>query len=293
MSYVPSGLTTFHHSGRPRPDRGSLPATYHGQRVVRGTERTYIVPRDRRSFIDPQTGASISTGKKSRGKVMVKYHKKRRSRRRMKIPRKIPSAPFPNKIVRRLKTSQFYDTGAHTSGVLDAFAWRLNDLADPEGSFGTQQALGFDQYSALYRKYCVIGAKIIIQAYNNDSNAFVIGTHINTDATSLTSYEHYKELKNTRSFVLSPDVDHMTWTHKISLPKVFKTKKLISNEDHYGGKLAAHDDGLTTPNELAYVHLFAQPMNQLTTTTNGIYFSITMEQIVVFYDYETPARSVV
>lgn len=291
MSYIHPGLTTFHHSGRPRPDRGSLPATYHGRRVPPSVVR--LTRAQAKSFNENPATAGNLYQLKSSGKVMVKYQKKRRSKRRMKIPRKIPSAPFPNKIVRRLRTSQFYDTGAHTSGVLDQFAWRLNDLADPEGSFGTQQALGFDQYSALYRKYCVIGAKIIIQAYNHDTNPFVIGTHINTDATGLTTYEHYKELKNTRSFVLSPDVDHMTWVHKISMPKVFKTKKLISNEEHYSGTLASHDDGLTTPEELAYVHLFAQPMNQTSTTTNGIYFSITMEQIVVFYDYETPARSVV
>lgn len=279
--------------GRPRADQGSLPAT------VRGAPAVTTMQRGRQTVrtIEYRPGkfATVVQGKNNVGNTTtmpIRRKVKRRTRRR-KIPRNIPSSPFPNKIVRRLKTSQFYNTGSHTSGALEEFVWRLNDLADPEGSFGTQQALGFDQYSTLYRRYCVIGAKITVMAYNHDSNPFIVGSHVNTDATSLTSYEHYKELKNTQSKLLSPDVDHVTWVHKVSLPKVFKTKKLISNEDHYGGTLAAHDTGLSTPDELAYIKVFAQPMDQSTGTSNGIYFNITMEQIVVFYDYETPARSVV
>lgn len=285
MWFPPPRPTT---GGRPRADQGSLPATRGGTRVINN------VVYGRRGGVDPFTGDVIPAIKNVGSTTMVKkYTKRKRTSRRKKIPRNLSSAPFPNKIVRRLKTSQFYNTGGHTSGALEEFVWRLNDLADPEGSFGAQQALGFDQYSTLYRRYCVIGAKVTVMAYNHDTNPFIVGTHVNTDPTSLTTYEHYKELKNTQSKLLSPDVDHVTWVHKISLPKIFKTKKLISNEDHYGGTLAAHDTGLTTPDELAYIKVFAQPMDQSTSTTNGVYFVITMEQIVVFYDYEIPARSLV
>lgn len=273
---------------REHPKVYGIPAHYRGEAVVKTLQKGYT------KFKDTLKDKSKVENKNIDDSIMPRYQKKKKqTKRRRKILKAIPSAPFPNQIVRKLKTSQFYDTQAHTSGALEAFVWRLNDLADPEGTFGTQQALGFDQYSAIYRKYCVIGAKLTITAYDHDSNPFMVGCHINTDGTALTSYEHYKELKNTSSRVLSPDVDHITWSHKVSMPKLFRKKKLITNEDEYGGKLAAHSSGLSSPSQLAYAHIWAQPMNQYDTTTAGVYFSITMEQIVVFYDYETPSRSAV
>lgn len=101
MSYIPVKLTTYPR--HPKPDHSSLPATYSGQRVVRGTQHSYFV-NPRQSFVDPHSGAIISPQIKSGSKVMVKTKRNRRRSRRGKIRKQIPSAPFPSKIVRRLKT---------------------------------------------------------------------------------------------------------------------------------------------------------------------------------------------
>lgn len=287
MSYIHTGLTTRPH--HPTVDKGSLPATYRGERVPRS--RYYGKLK-----FSSERFAEFVGGKKYRGRVMVKYLRKRRkNRRRGKIRKNIPSAPFPSKVIRKLKTVQYIDAGASTSGALKHVEWVVNDLADPEGAYGTQQALGFDQYSTLYKRYCVLGAKITVMAHNKDgSNAWIVGTHLNTENTgAITTYEHLKELKNTQVKLLSPDVDHITWVHKCSVPKLFKTKKLLANDDEYGGTLVNHASGLTSPTRKAYLEIFAQPMDQSTTTSAGCQFVITMEQIVLFYDYDIPSRSVV
>lgn len=260
-----------------------IPAQYQGAPVVQSFHKTL----KEKNIVNNKTDMAKTQTK-------TKYRNRKRNYKRKLMRPNIPSAPFPAQVIRRLKTSWKYNSGAHTSGALQAHRALLNDLSDPSGSLGGQQALGFDQYSAIYRKYCVIGAKVTIRAYNQDSTAYIIGSHANTESlTGITQYDYFQELKGTQSKVLSPDVDHVTWVHKVSMPKMFRKKKLITNEDEYGGKLASHASGLTAPNQICSFFTFSQPMDQSSTGANGVLFAVTLEQIVVFYDYEVPTRSVV
>lgn len=54
---------------------------------------------------------------------------------------------------------------------------RGNDVYDPEFVLGGNQAFGFDQYSALYRKFYVKGSKISVNAIwnaNTESNGCIL-----------------------------------------------------------------------------------------------------------------------
>lgn len=219
-----------------------------------------------------------------------RFSRRTRRRNKKRSLKMISGNPFPNRIVRKLKTTQYYDLGTSSAGGIRNTKLALNSIYDPESAYGTQQPLGYDQYASLYNRYCVIGARLKVTYHNKDDESWVVGQHIAIDNTSLTSYEHYKEIKSTKSVLLSPDIDKVGMVSNVSPKKFFHIKNPLAFDD------TDTNNGLnapfgSNPANIVYAHIFAQPANQSSTTGDSVEVVVDLEQIVVFYDYIKPTRS--
>lgn len=218
-----------------------------------------------------------------------RYSRRYRRRNKKRSVKKISGNPFPNRIVRKLRTTQYYDLGASTTGAIKTTRIWLNNLYDPETTHGTQQPLGYDQYASLYERYCVIGFKVSLEFHNKDDQSWVVGAHLAdfSDSVTLSSYEHYAEIKNTKYRLLSPDMDKQFFVFKGSPPKMLYDKNPLSMASRTSAQFASN------PTDACYLHIFAQPADQTSTTGDGCEVIVKLEQITVFYDYIKPTRSAV
>lgn len=191
----------------------------------------------------------------------------------------------PYSIVRKFKTvtNTAFNPGA---GGVDCQQLKLNSAYDPTGSIGAGQPLGFDQYSALYQRYAVVGWRVYFRFVSSDnSNAILVGFTPKRDASALASAQYYLECPGTVSRHMTPDIDKVEFGSKGTVKHYFLPK---------GGKLLT-DDTLTAlytndPSRLLYGHVWLQALDA-TADPALVNCVITIEQLVVFFDPIIPARS--
>lgn len=226
-------------------------------------------------------------------KRRYKMARKRRSTRRKRgylRRRRVPRTLAPPRQLVKLKLTQGVALNPGAAGAIATTNFIINDIADPEGASGVQQPLGYDQWSTLYQRFCVIGAKAYLIMHNEDTSyAQVYGMHATTEANALTSYEHYRELPNTRMKLLTPDVDHSGVVGKYSIKKLTGVKKLLHETDLNGTTSSYAGGGQASPDRKVYLQLFAQPLQGQDSGVMRGY--ITIEYLVVFYDPVIPSRS--
>ena len=110
---------------------------------------------------------------------------KRTRRRRRRIPRRSrisrPIRLFP----KTAKVSLTYCDEVECQAGLAPKVFRLNSVHDPDVSVGGHQPRGHDQWSAMYSKYCVIGATVFVEPLRgNATGAFQMQAYIDDDSTS-------------------------------------------------------------------------------------------------------------
>lgn len=211
---------------------------------------------------------------------------KRKYRRRPRIPRDL--VPYSKMV--KVKATNFIAHTAHTTGALVMTPLQLNSFDDPFTSGGIGQPLGYDQYKALYKKAFVVSSKVTVRIVNTDATyAVVVGLtpcSLSQAGTALAVYEHYMELPGTKSVILSPDMDHGIISSKV---KVKKHLHLGNMRDVDEIKMDLVNE--TAPADLAYWHLWSQPINQASDPTGDVQLVITCEYIAVLIDPVIPARS--
>lgn len=222
-------------------------------------------------------------------KRMTRLRKRRNNRKRKGIVKKyIPRAiTSQNKFI-KCKVSD-YQTLTCTSGALASTMVDCASIVDPFGGFGSGQPLGYDQWGSLYHTAFVVGTKIKVSLWNNQSTALAYGINImskDQGYTALTDYEHYRELPKCISRILSPDVDHGYLVNKVSTKKHLGLKDIKDN-DTLRNNIA---DGVT-PSEHFYAHIWAQPLDK-TTTLTAVQAIIDVEYIILLTNPVVPARSV-
>lgn len=218
----------------------------------------------------------------------TKSRKRKSGRRRRKVIRRtrIPTG-IPQKQVVKLKTSWL---GQHNpaAGTLGADVIALNGAFDPMLAFGSQQPLYYDQWSAMYRRYCVIGWKIRFQiATTDNTNPTVFGFCPTTGSTALASHMYYKEIAGNKSVICTPDVDKNYLTVKGSVKKYLhpNSKRVSLLDDPNTYQLTS-----ANPTNVVYGHIYTQAFDA-TADPAVINYCATLEQIIVFFDPVVPARS--
>lgn len=175
-----------------------------------------------------------------------------------------------------------------TAGAVDARVYQLNSAYDPTGAFGSGQPLGFDQMTAIYRKYCVVGWKVKVELVTSDNTVpTTVVFYPSTDATTVTTYPHAKELKGSRSFILTPDKDkgYITAWGNVE-PWFYGGRKK--------GKILTDDNAIATynqsPSRILYGHLLCEAMDE-TADPATVYCNVTIYQTIIFMDPIVPSRS--
>lgn len=271
---------------RETPKVYGIPAHYNGRPVINAVEKGTAKFKD---TIASKTSAI--TGNKNVGsRTMVKYQrkKKRSSKGRRRIRRAIPTIQKPTQLV-RLKVSQRGSiTG--TAGAIASYPIVMNGVADPFLTLGTEQPLGLDQWASLYRKYVVVGAKVISQVYSTSTTggATAIGLSIQDSTTALTDIEHYRESPYTAIKILSPDQDHTGLAMKFRTKSHFRAKNLL-DKDELHGTLDSTGASHTDPSDLKYCHFFIQDL--VGSDTSVMEHITTIEYIVLLFDRVLPSRS--
>lgn len=214
-----------------------------------------------------------------------KYIKKKKRRRRGRIRKRIPRAIQPKTKVVKLKVCKYFQMSASTG--VDALTIQGNSFDDPFGADHTVQPLGYDQWKALYKKAVVLGCKVKITAHNEASNSVMFGItpmSVNQGTTTLSNYEHYKEMPGTVSRILSPDVDHGVLVNKRSTKRHLSFTNIRDEDD-----LEIVLDTETPPSKLYWFHAWMQPTDL--TTTAACEFVADVEYIILLKDPIVPARS--
>lgn len=210
----------------------------------------------------------------------------RRSRRRIQRKYKIPTLqPKTHTLVMKSCHYESLDGGA---GALTVSTHALNGCNDPWLSADSIQPLGFDQWSTLYRKYCVIGWKARVEVVTTDNtNSIVVGYCPLDSSTALASYMHYKEATGNKSVIMTPDIDKAEFWIKGGVERILlgskKRGRMLTDTSLYA-------DVTANPTRVLYGHLYCQ---SLTGSADAavVYVNITLYQTVVWFDPIIPARS--
>lgn len=231
-------------------------------------------------------GAQTSTArmmKRGRSYTRTQTRRRRRGRfgRRRNYPRK---TSFPWKMVRVLKTVKYISLNPGAAGAIATATFLINSANDPTGASGSGQPLGFDQMASVYERYAVIGAKIFVECTSAEAtHPIAVGLHAEKDSSALTSYEHYKELPSTQMRLMTPEQDKVTMALKVPISRLYGHRKFLSDN-----RLSAYTTA--DPDDKAYIHVFAQPVDQ-TTDVGVVHLVCTIYQTIVFYTPRVLARS--
>lgn len=266
------GLSTMSH--RARVNRNGILSLLPVNDNIRGDIAGFVAPKK-------------NIGK--RYKMARRSYKRRNKRRGRKIYRRKRRTVQPFQIVRTMKSVVAFAIDPAGAGALGAIGtpWlKLNSGYDPTGILGSGQPLGYDQYTALYKRAAVAkwSCKIEICTVDN-TTPICVGFTPTISSTALTNYNHYKELPGTVSSIVTPDVDKLTMFARGGVKKYFmpKSGRMLSDDQ------CTHAIG-SDPTNLLYGHIWAQPMDQ-SSDAGIIRGVITIWQTVIFYQPEVPARS--
>lgn len=258
----------------------------HLRTAVRQHPSSVTRPYKRARVSPPALATKSSTRPMARSRTRT-MRRRRPGRKSRRMFRKRIRMVQPWSITRRLATS-FYNVLDPGAGALTLNIVKLNSGFDPSGdASAVLQPLGMDQYEGLYKKYCVIGWKLHIQAVSSDNtNSVTLGFTPTTTSTTLSNQHRYIELPGTVYKIMTPDQDKVSFTVKGGVKRWLLPR---------GGKLLTDDlsssvTSSTDPSKLLYGHIWVQPQDS-SADASSVKFTLKLEQIIVFYDPVTPARS--
>ncbi len=200
-----------------------------------------------------------------------KYSKSRRPRRRrrarkMRVQRPILSG-FPSRKLVKLKYVDSNVTLDPTNiGIAGAaqYVYRMGSLFDPDYTGVGHQPMCYDQWSAIYRRYTVLGAKITAQFVPNDTSNVqpgIFGIIVSRNLGPLAEYssiDNLLESKFNGSYTRITSLGqpaggsrrtYPTVTRKYSAKKLFGVNDVMDN--HNLGALTS-----TSPENHAYASVF-------------------------------------
>lgn len=167
-----------------------------------------------------------------RKKTVVRKPKKYTRKSSPTIPKSLVNlgAGLPQKMLMTHKYTDFYNV-AHSVGVQQNELFSVNGMSDPSFTHTGHQPLYFDQMSALYRQYTVLGSKITWKICQNNTGLFTVKAafFINDDTTVSITQEALTEQPSSKGLIIPSHGNKVhTITQKWSSRKAFG-KNVISN----------------------------------------------------------------
>lgn len=197
--------------------------------------------------------------------------RRRAMRRRMRY---IPRGPFPLSRIVKLRYMSNQQDLVCTSGALAT----VNVIAN-QPVFAGNYPYGWNEWSALYNHYVVLGSKITVYQFGQDdtntSKIFgFMGCYLGDDATNYTDYATLIENRMGRFCRASSDSSLSKTGGYFSAKKFFNVKDVKDNLDRLGSSVSG------APSELANFKIWAQPINK--TSSQTFYCNFLVEWIVSF-----------
>lgn len=264
---------------------------YFGGRPTGGTLSRASHRKRPREFEDPYGGNMSAKSARVAPRTRMAYRQRRRKTRRRRGGRRryrriTPTWPR-SKLVKFRVVSTFALTDAN--GQLVTRNIQASSLSDPHTTLGSNLPLGLDQWAAMYKKYCVVKSTHYVKAHDvTSTGAVVFGLTLRqpNESAALASAEAYLEAPNTRSKMLTPDVDHAGLGITYYAKRYWHTRTLLDHEDLHGAFSTSPSD----PAKMAYVDLWTANVigSDGTSTLEG---HMTSEYTVLLFDPVTPARS--
>lgn len=194
--------------------------------------------------------------KKSKKRVYRKNNR-RRPRRRVFRPQRIIRTGFPKTTAVKLRYVDNIELNP-TAGVIASHSFRANGIYDPDLTGVGHQPLAFDQWSAFYNHYTVVGAKIKATFSSKTSspatNGFAInGINLQDDGVFTSDVFHMMEQGLTRVHKQSV---HTNAQRIKSVTKGFSAKKFFNVTNVLDvSRVGAHVT--TTPTDQAIFVVFS------------------------------------
>lgn len=247
--------------------------------------------RVRVSGPDAPTGGFLSSALRSaRGRRSMPRLGRRRFRRRRRrgiIRRRLPRVLASRQKVVRGRVCDSFTSAGGAAGAIETRLLNVMAIPDPTSGHAALQFLGYDQWSQLYRKGVVIGVQMTVRVHNKGSVAMMFGIcpmPENKSNGTLSTFQHYLEMGQTKTRLLSPDVDNQVLTYKLGTRRWLHVKSLM-DEDAFHSTLATEAE----PTRTFWITTFFQPVDQATQCAYEAV--ITYDFLIRLFDPIVPARS--
>lgn len=207
-----------------------------------------------------------SKAKKSRVAVMI----------RPSIPRRMPGLPRTAVVdmtycIRAAITS--------SSGVVGRQVMRANSIFDPDSTGVGHQALGHDQWAALYKNYVVLSSSALVEfsAGASQTVSSICGVYLSPEATlGSTTYEELIEQGKSNWTTMPPSaaIQPIRRYCYFDAKKDFNVKDVADNVARIGAAFSAN------PTEQSYFTVWSQAIDQSSTTAVNAIIKITYKVLM-------------
>lgn len=136
----------------------------------------------------------------------------------------------------QLKTIIFYNYTTAASGVFTGFL-KTGSCYDPTGSFSTIQPAEFDQWSALFGRYVVLGGYVKVSAMTSAGSPQVIAMYPDISQTPKGTYQEAASQDWSKSGIMAGNVggpDKVVLYQKFSHAALLGRKGPVSSDDNGG-----------------------------------------------------------
>lgn len=171
-----------------------------------------------------------------------------------------------------------------TATGYDTHLFQANSMYDPDHTAVGHQPRQFDQRMTMFDHYTVLGAKILVQAVNNQtsSQGVIIACTLQDDNTAITSLDDLMEYPKKKHRILTAQQPRASLVQTYSCKKFFHTKPLSDSDQR--GSVASN------PLEGAYFGIYCQTMDKLL-GTGSVDVIVTIDFICAFTERKQPAKS--
>lgn len=212
--------------------------------------------------------------KKSGNRKRPRRYKRRRYSRRL-TSMGVPSG-MPTQRTANLRYADVVSLTS-TSGILNDYIFRANDIYDPNLTGTGHQPMGHDQWAALFNHYVVLGSKISVKVVNDDSSLqpASLGCYL-SDGKSLaytTSTEFIEARKGSHRLIQPNHTNTISLGAKFSCKKFFNLSDVKDNITRVGAQVNA------SPSDQAYYHIW---YDTLTASSDTIQIQVVVDYIVSF-----------
>lgn len=187
--------------------------------------------------------------------------------------------PMGKKKVVKLRYSEQVSINP-AAGFAGDYVFSANSLFDPNVTGTGHQPYGFDQMSAFFNHYCVIGSKCTITAINgNASVPFYIAVALRDDATSLSG-------TLTSTLIEQPSFPKKLITPLAGSRSTGTARNVYSTKKFFACPNPLDNDDLNpgvgvSPTEQAYFHIICAPYND-SDDVGSTQIQVTIDYIAVF-----------